>query len=376
MTATHKPHQRDDEHEHGHDHLFFPNDIIKRGRRERIRDRTRLIRPGVAGFAVALLLLAAASVIVAVIPNIMIHTEGLSAADRLKAQNDVRTALLQASAGLALLGGLFFTARTVRLTRSGQVTDRFSKAVEQIGNGVADVRVGGLYSLEKIARDSAEFRPVVTEMVVHYIHGHTKQVANESVSLAADPIERDVQVALGILGRRLGIEQEVKTLNLWGLNLNKSDLSLGNFSRANLCYATIDDSYFEHANLSGATLVAARIRNSSIAHADCTGATFTGADLAGTYVTGSDLTGADLQGANLAGVDFSGRKEKGRYYIQPSRLKYANVADAVMKGANLCGVDLRDIRGLTQQQLDSTNIDGETRLPLGLSPRVSKKRQT
>lgn len=41
-------------------------------------------------------------------------SQGLSPAERLKATNDVRGTLVQALAGLALLGGLFSTARTLR----------------------------------------------------------------------------------------------------------------------------------------------------------------------------------------------------------------------------------------------------------------------
>jgi len=96
---------------------------------------------------------------------------GLSVADKLKAQNDVRTTLVQALAGLAVAGGLVVTYRTYRQNRieqdrtyrqqqeeqkdTRQEQDRtyerelYAKAVEQLGHEKTPVRLGALYSLER-----------------------------------------------------------------------------------------------------------------------------------------------------------------------------------------------------------------------------------
>ena len=39
--------------------------------------------------------------------------------------------------------------RTVEITEQGQVTDRYSKVVEQLGSDKLDVRIGGIYALER-----------------------------------------------------------------------------------------------------------------------------------------------------------------------------------------------------------------------------------
>ncbi len=49
--------------------------------------------------------------------------------------------------------------RTVELTEQGQVTDRYAKAIEQLGSGRLDVCIGGIYALERIARDSPRATP-------------------------------------------------------------------------------------------------------------------------------------------------------------------------------------------------------------------------
>jgi hypothetical protein len=46
------------------------------------------------------------------------------------------------------------TNKTTALTKQGQVTDRYTKAIDQLGSDKIDVRIGGMYALERIARDS------------------------------------------------------------------------------------------------------------------------------------------------------------------------------------------------------------------------------
>jgi hypothetical protein len=78
------------------------------------------------------------------------------------AVDNARGRLLTLGAGLFAAGALIFTARnytlsrrTFGLTEQGQVTDRYTKAVEQLGSDKLDVRIGGIYALERVARDSA-----------------------------------------------------------------------------------------------------------------------------------------------------------------------------------------------------------------------------
>ena len=46
--------------------------------------------------------------------------------------------LLTLGAGLFAAGALIFTARNYTLSREGQVTDRYTKAIEQLGSGNLD----------------------------------------------------------------------------------------------------------------------------------------------------------------------------------------------------------------------------------------------
>ena len=55
------------------------------------------------------------------------------------------------------------------------MTDRYTKAVEQLGSDKLDVRIGGIYALERIARDSARDHPAVMEVLTAFIREHSRE---------------------------------------------------------------------------------------------------------------------------------------------------------------------------------------------------------
>src|SRR5260370_40928854 len=61
------------------------------------------------------------------------------------ARDAARGRLLTLSAGLFAAAALLFTARNFTLSREGQVTDRYTKAIEQLGSDKLDVRIGAIY---------------------------------------------------------------------------------------------------------------------------------------------------------------------------------------------------------------------------------------
>ena len=65
--------------------------------------------------------------------------------------NDARSAVLQGIAGLVVVVGGAATWRQVRVSREGQITDRFTHAIDQLGCDKPEVRVGGIRALERIA---------------------------------------------------------------------------------------------------------------------------------------------------------------------------------------------------------------------------------
>nr|WSY50831.1 hypothetical protein OG999_12380 [Streptomyces sp. NBC_00886] len=97
----------------------------------------------------------------------------LSAADRLKAVNDVRVVLLQGAAGLVALGGIglgsVLTLRQIRVSREGQFIDLFARAIEQLSSEQVSVRHGGAYAMEQIADAAPHYRGHVAALQASFV---------------------------------------------------------------------------------------------------------------------------------------------------------------------------------------------------------------
>jgi hypothetical protein len=93
---------------------------------------------------------------------------------------------------------------TINSVLEGQVTDRYTKAIEQLGSDKIDVRTGGIYALERIAHDSAKDHPVVMEMLTAFIREHSREQwpPPDRQGQTRRWTRRDVQAAVTVVGRR------------------------------------------------------------------------------------------------------------------------------------------------------------------------------
>jgi hypothetical protein len=261
-------------------------------------------------------------------------------------QNDARATLLQALAGGALLLGAFFTWRQVQtgrqqvhLAEQGQITERFTRAIDQLGSQHLDVRLGGIYALERIARDSPGDRSTIGEVLTAYIRGHAPwpprldgqppaEATMEEVTFLRLRAP-DVQAALTVLGRGrfAAPDPEAPQLDLSDTDLRRSYLRKGDLRRARLFSADLRRASFYDTDLRGATLTRANLQeaqlpdanlqdanlqdatlhDADLRDADLTGASLQGADLRHANLQGTKLDGADLRGARLDGADLPGR---------------------------------------------------------------------
>ena len=84
--------------------------------------------------------------------------------------------LVQILTGLLVLAGLYWTSRrvlaaedNVRVAEEGHITDRFTKAIAQLGDKEMAIRLGGIYALERIAKDSEKDHGPIMEVLTAYV---------------------------------------------------------------------------------------------------------------------------------------------------------------------------------------------------------------
>ena len=272
--------------------------------------------------------------------------------DEADARQGARTAGLALLAGAIGVIGAFYTARTFVLNQAGQLTDRFSKAIEQLGHKELAVRLGGIYALERIARDSRRDHPQVIEVLTAYVRERvTRQdeaplepgapdehdLPPQAYTSPSTPVPRpatDVQAALTVLARRTLAHDNGTTLdlsstaltgaNLSGANLGGADLSQADLSWARLVGADLSEAILDraqlmqanltNANLSQAHLDEADLTQADLSAADLSGAQFSWANLRGAKLMEAKFTGADLGRANLSWTDPSGADLRGAKY--------------------------------------------------------------
>jgi uncharacterized protein YjbI with pentapeptide repeats len=204
-----------------------------------------------------------------------------------------------------------------RLTRDGQVTDRYTAAVANLGNSAEEVRIGGLYALQRIAEDSPRDAGTVVEVVSAYVRSHAP--LPKKGTRGPDHPTNDVAAALSILARPL-------TDGFVPVDLTSTDLIGAKLTGAKLTFADLTG-----ANLSGASLA--------------------GANLSGAFLDSADLTGADLNKANLDTAQLSGAKltraDLGDAKLTYADLSHADLTHANLSHANLTGAYLYGARGYT-----------------------------
>ena len=204
-----------------------------------------------------------------------------------KLEDEYRRTLAQILGGLGLLYGLSLAERrivateknvsvaqenlsvaqknvsaaqeTVRVAEEGQITERFTKAIEHLGHNEMAIRLGGIYALERIAKDSEKDHGPIMEVLTAYVRENAPKQGKYAETAAVKPTT-DIQAILTVIGRRETIE--IKRSDDF-LDLSNTHLAGAIISDANLSWSLLSG-----ANLSGAFLVDANLSGTRLSRAD------------------------------------------------------------------------------------------------------------
>jgi len=357
-----------------------------------VRHRSRVWPPVVVALVIAL-----GAAFIYVVPSQLVHTDSApTAAERVKMRHDERATLLQSLIGLLALFGAVSALRQLRVTREGQITDRYTKAIDQLDKDKAlAVRLGGLYALERIARDSPPDRATIVEVLCAYARtaprdpptptpGTSKPLRRPAA--APPPLLRkrpgvepipipapqavplgvrapDVQAAITILGRWRVRLRESPDIDLHGAELQGANLRDAQLLKANLAGAHLQGADLSSAQLDGAVLSSALLHGAKLSsaqlHAYLEGAQLQGADLSSAQLQGAYLVGAQLQRANLTGAQLQGAYLSGaqlqQAYLALAQLQEARLDYAQLQGASLSGAQLQEAN-LSNAQLEGAKL--------------------
>jgi uncharacterized protein YjbI with pentapeptide repeats len=270
--------------------------------------------------------------------------------------------------------------------RQRRITESFSKAIEQLGSDKPEVRLGGIYALERISKESSEDYWTVMESLTAFVRersrrnnatGGSEHSAERIATRAhlrsidagppgsltdeflADATKQerqhtppmDIATVLQVIRRRSELNYKRERRNGWQLDFNGAALHGADFR-----WAHLESAMFMGAVLTRATFFEAHLKGCFFHGAGLEQAAFRRANLEGALFNSADLRGALFDQANLK-----------QAYLRWANLGEADLRLAVLDGAYLEGADLSLAHGLTNAQIATTSGDVDTKLPDGLT---------
>lgn len=272
---------------------------------------------------------------------------------------------------IATIAGGIVLFLNFKVAQDKQITERFSKAVEQLGSDKIEVRLGGIYSLERIAKDSPADHWTIMEVLSAFIREQLPltpkkqsqpnfaesflQSQKTEDKLTQLEFSTDIRAALTVIERRESsqdpedsrialLRTNFSQTNLWGVKLQEVDLRNANFEKtllqetclqgADLSNANFQEAWLAYANLQGANLWLTNLQEAFLAEANLQTANLWNANLKWSHLINANLQQANLMSANLQGA----------------ALQNANLNDSI-----LLATDLRNTNNLTIDQLIGDN---------------------
>lgn len=264
--------------------------------------------------------------------------------------------------------------KNAQAAQDKQITERFTKAIELLSSQEVTTRLGGIYSLERIAKNSKDDHWTIMEVLTAFVREQTSLKASleEKKTEGTEPppkLRVDIQAALTVIGRRDlkkdpdGQRLDLRNSNVRGANLIAFKLQRALLDGANLQEANLTDVHLEEAELSKANLQGAELFKAHLQKANLIDARLEGAKLDLADLQEADIWKAQLQGTLFRSADLRRAQLPGAN-LQGSRLSGADLEGADLRGANLEGADLSGVKNLKQEQIEQAFGDkNTTRLP-------------
>lgn len=283
--------------------------------------------------------------------------------DLADAENSYRATLAQIFGGVAIGIGLYYTWRRIgiaekelkatqdnleitqknlavaqenlKVSQESQITERFTRAIEQLGSEKIEIRLGGIYALERIAKESEKDYWSIVNIFAAYIR--EKSSINEKLN-EDKKISTDVQAILEVLFKHEHpdtgiinlqdaslIEAQIgschlKWVNFERANLKKANISWADLECANLNGTNLEKSYLSYSNLKYSNLIGANLEKAILSNADLTSARLVMANLKWANLEGANLKEVTFKEADLTKTNLEGADLRGAYYLSPSQL--------------------------------------------------------
>jgi hypothetical protein len=223
-------------------------------------------------------------------------------------------------------------ARTARLRHDEQtradihrrITESFSKAAEQLGSDKLAVRLGGIYTMERISRESwTDYWPAMETLsaIVRESGRLTQQTDSK--------ITTDVAAVMEVLSRRSSDAKKYEVENHLFFDLSNADLRGAELYNLDFYAAQMNDVNLQGAELRGCKFKYGRLGRVNFSDADLSDIELSGAFLDDANFRGMRGENCSLYGTSLAHAEFTDAK------LELSSFERAHCVGTILTRANL-----------------------------------------
>jgi hypothetical protein len=258
--------------------------------------------------------------------------------------------------------------------RQRRIVETFSKAVEQLGSDKLEVRVGAIFALERLSKESPDDYWIVMEVLTAFVRermryttimaklserayflwlqasgpeGRSEEFWAEAVRLERlEQTPTDIAAILTVIDRRSAENREREQDNGWYFDLSGAYLRGAYLEEFDLKYANLTGVHLE-----GACLIGARLEGAYLHHA---------------HLEGAMLSLAHLEGAWLDHAHLE-RTWIGSARLDDAHLEHAHLKGAILNDTHLEGACLLGVSGLSDDRLRRAFGDEHTILPSGVT---------
>lgn len=187
------------------------------------------------------------------------------------------------------------------LAEQGQITDRFTKVVEQLGSENQGVRVGAVYALERLSQDSPRDFNVIVETLAAFV----RQTSVNTLGKHDDCV--DIGAAVGVLARAIPSHSSFRSPDSPSqLNLSKANLAAVALRSHDLSGFNLTLADFSRCNLSDVSLRSCSLEKAKFTSSTMSNVSFAGADAWDINLEGSLIHSCDFSSAYCWRANFSG----------------------------------------------------------------------
>ena len=188
--------------------------------------------------------------------------------------------------------------RQAATAQLGLLNERYQKGAEMLGSKELSVRLGGIYALDRLAREHpGDYHAQIMNLLCAFVRNH-RLVETQEVETYYKYRREDVQAAVAAVGSRNAAQIEIE----------KKQYCLVDFSGADLRRVNFLDAGFYHWDPRSGKFATANMENAHLADANLSSASMTAANFKGAYLHGANFKGAILVHTVLSGANLKGCK--------------------------------------------------------------------